>query len=162
LTAPGFVEGLVGFGCYLSVALIALRVFSRKPRSGVVVLTALLAYAGLVGWAAVQHVSISFWSVSAMYWCPTLGFLMVFGAVYKSISLRILLDLASRPDRAESYQAILKRYVQQESYLARLAILSAAGLADRLPEGLQLTPKGLRIAAICRTLQSAFRIEQSG
>jgi hypothetical protein len=116
----------------------------------------------MVGVAAGLGQRVLFWPLSASYWFLTLCFLMAFGAIYKSISLRILLDLLDRPNRSESGEAILKRYVQHESYRDRLRILVTDGLATREHAGFQLTRKGRRIAATARAVQRLFRIERSG
>jgi len=123
--------------------------------SVVVYVTMLLDAAGLGR-------AVRFWPVSATYWFLALCFLTAFGAIYKSISLRILLDLLNRPDRSERLEAILDRYVRRESYQARLSILVADGLATQETAGFRLTPKGRRIAALVRALQRFFRIERSG
>ena len=105
---------------------------------------------------------VMFWHLSATYWFLVLCFLMVFGAVYKSISLRILADLLKQPTRSELYACILGRYIEQESYMSRLEVMMSNGLAVRLPAGFQLTAKGRRIAAIIYTIQQAFNIQRSG
>ncbi len=91
-----------------------------------------------------------------------LCFLMAFGGIYKSISLRILLDLLNRPNRCDRYETILNRYVERESYQGRLRILIGDGLATRVPAGFQLTRKGRRIAAAAHALQRLFKIGTSG
>ena len=45
--------------------------------------------------------------MSIVFWFATLLFLMAFGALYKSVSLRILLDLLDRPGHAGLYSAVL-------------------------------------------------------
>src|SRR5205823_13309236 len=103
-----------------------------------------------------------FWALSAAYWFLVLSFLMVFGAIYKSISLRILLDLLERPQHRDSYEAILDRYVVHESYRDRTRILIAHGLATFGDPGLHLTRRGQRIAVGVSQLQRFFKIKESG
>ncbi len=67
-----------------------------------------------------------------------------------------------RPGRSDAYEAILKRYVQQESYHDRLAILLAKGVATRERAGFQLTRKGCHLAATVHAVQRFFGIERSG
>ena len=97
-----------------------------------------------------------------IHYILTICFLMVFGAVYKSISLRILAELCMRPGRRDDYQAILGRYVHSESFKGRVRILIADGLATDDGDGLMLTRKGRRIAGAVAALQRLFRIERSG
>ena len=103
-----------------------------------------------------------FWPTSAIYWFMVLCFLMGFGAIYKSISLRILATLLSRRDWREEYQAILDQYVRQDSYHDRLQILVKEGFAIRDQQKFTLTARGRRIARTVLALQRAFQIEKSG
>jgi hypothetical protein len=104
----------------------------------------------------------SLWAVSATYAVTVLTFLMAFGAIYKSVSLRILADLSRRPGWRESRRDLLARYIERESYRSRLAVLTDEGLAVRDAAGFQLTGKGRRLARLARGLQKAWRIDRSG
>ena len=121
----------------------------------------LLAYVVLVA-AAVVGRNVNFWVVSIVFWFPTLAFLMGFGAVYKSISLRILLDLLLRPGHAEAYSAILARYVAAESFESRLDVMLKNDFAVLTSAGYSLTDKGRRLAGMVSTLQRLFAIQRSG
>ena len=85
---------------------------------------------------------------------------MGFGAVYKSISLRILLRLLERPGHAEDYAAVLARYVTDESFESRLKVMEAYGFAQFTPGGYALTEKGRRLAQTIDWLQRLFAIKQ--
>lgn len=146
----------------MAVVLVLLKRLNRMAPAFVVTASSLVVYVTMVLVAAGLGWPVRFWPVSATYWFLALCFLTAFGAIYKSISLRILLDLLNRPNRSERFEAILDRYVQRESYQARLSILVADGLATQETAGFQLTPKGRRIAALVRALQTLFRIERSG
>ena len=90
------------------------------------------------------------------------AFLMAFGALYKSISLRILLDLLDRPGHAGLYSAILARYVAAESFENRLTVMQENGFAVPTPAGYALTDKGRRLAGLVGVLHRLFAIERSG
>jgi hypothetical protein len=100
--------------------------------------------------------------VSIVFWFTALLFLMAFGALYKSISLRILLDLLDRPGQAGLYSAILGRYVAAESFESRLAVMQENGFAVLTPAGYALTDKGRRLARLVGALHRLFAIERSG
>lgn len=151
-----------GFAGYFVVALIALRILNAAPPAVVVILSAFVAYLGMVVAVAMTFPPFLFWPSSVAYWFLALCFLMVFGAIYKSISLRILADLSIRPDRQDDYQAILSRYVHRESFQGRVRILIADGMAYDGGSGLELTRKGRRIAGMVASLQRLFKIERSG
>src|SRR5262245_14626887 len=151
--------GVAGFAAYVAVALVLLRVSRRTSPALLVTTTGLAVYGMVLVAVAVPGRAVLFWPVSAAYWFFTLIFLMAFGAIYKSISLRILLDLFHQPGRADRYDTILNRYVQQESYHHRLHLLIQGELARRGPAGCEVTPKGRRLAAIVEALQGVFKIE---
>jgi hypothetical protein len=115
----------------------------------------------VVGAVVVRPV-ILFWPLFASYSLLSLTFLLAFGAVYKSISLRILSDLLQRPERSDDYQAILARFIEDESYGARLSLLVSEGLAEREDSRFRLTPKGWRLAKVVSSVQRFFAIRSSG
>lgn len=158
---PSVIAGMAGFFSYLLVCVVMLRKSSASP-AAVVILASLALYSATLAAALFLGCTVAFWLYSAAYWCPSLIFLMIFGAVYKSISLRILLDLLGRPDRSDAYDAVLQRYVSEESFERRLIVMLEAGLAVRNAGCLGLTEKGRRIAFIVAGLQAAFAIEASG
>ncbi len=154
--------GVLGFAAYFAAVLMLLRTLNRQEPALVVTATSVAAYVAMLVGATGLGQKILFWPVSVTYWFLALCFLMVFGAIYKSVSLRIVFDLYKQPNRSDRYEAILDRYVQRESYQDRLRILVVDGLATREPTGLQLTPKGHGIAAVAHALQRFFQIEHSG
>jgi hypothetical protein len=154
--------GVAGFAVYVAAALVLLRVSNRMSPALLVTTAGLAVYAAVLGVAVMSGPGVLFWPMSAAYWFLTLAFLMGFGAIYKSISLRILLDLLDRPGHADRYEAILNRYVQHESYQHRLSVLTEGGLARRGPAGCEVTSKGRRLAAIVEALQGFFKIAYSG
>jgi hypothetical protein len=154
--------GALAFAVYLGLALVAVRVARGTSPAALVV--------GLLplGWALGPAAALSggeallFWPFSATYAFLSLSFLLAFGAVYKSVSLRILADLLSRPGRADRYDTVVSRYLVAESYRGRVEILTDQGFATRGPAGLRLTRKGWRLAHGVRAIQTAWKIERSG
>jgi len=162
MTGHGFLTGTLGFTVYLVAILGLLRLPIPGSPALVVVGTAIVVYVGTAAAGAALVAPVPFWAMSATYWFLALCFLMAFGAIYKSISLRILLHLLDRPDRAERRDAIMSRYVQTDSYRGRLEVLITQRLATRERAAFRLTPRGQRIAAVAAGCQRLFRIEQSG
>jgi hypothetical protein len=105
---------------------------------------------------------LAFWPFSATYGFLTLCVLMLFGALYKSVSLRMLGDLSKTAGHALPEQELLARYIEEDSFGRRVAILLEQGHAERTAEGLALSSKGRRIAAAIHRLQQAFAIRASG
>jgi hypothetical protein len=161
MTTDSFIAGLAGFMTYLLCACWLLRIWPGKPAQ-VVINLAVAAYPAVLLVAILLGGRISFWIYSAIYSSLTLIFLMAFGAIYKSISLRILLDLYNSPNRAERYDAILNRLVQEESFGARLDVMQSSGFVRRVGDRYVLQDKGDRLARRVRALQDVFGIERSG
>ena len=151
-----------GFVLYVAIVAVVLRLSWAISPALVAIGAAFLTYAALVAIAAVSGRNANFWITSIIFWFPTLGFLMGFGAVYKSVSLRILLDLLARPGERELCSAILERYIAVESFENRLAIMLESGLAIHTSAGYALTEKGRRLARITAAMHRLFAIERTG
>ena len=154
--------GIAGFLFYLAAVAVALRLPWALSPARAVIGIALLVYAAAGGAAAVFGRNVNFWNMSIVFWFTTLLFLMAFGALYKSISLRILLDLLDRPGHAGLYSAILARYVAAESFESRLTVMQENGFAILTPAGYVLTDRGRRLAGLVGSLHRLFAIERSG
>jgi hypothetical protein len=157
----GLPLGIAGFVLYVATFAAILRLPRASP-ARVAIGAAILAYAGTLAAAVFGGHGVNFWSLSVLFWFPSLVFLMGFGAIYKSISLRILLRLLERPGHAENYSAVLARYVESESFENRLKVMEVNGFAQRTAAGYALTEKGRRLAQTIERLQGIFAIEQSG
>jgi hypothetical protein len=158
---PSFVFSIGGFAIYLLIVLMLLRVSSMSP-AALVCISALALYPLTLAMPLVLKISIEFFRFSATYWFLTALFLLAFGAIYKSISLRILLDLLEQPERSENYEAILGRYIFKESFENRLEVMRKAGLAMATDGNYELTEKGRAMAAFISLLQRIFAIKQTG
>jgi hypothetical protein len=156
-----FVLAGAGVLLWLGSVLVLLRVMRRSPAL-IVIAAAALVYVALLVAAAAMPVRVAFWPLSAAYGFVTLCLLMVFGALYKSVSLRMLGDLSKVAGHAMPEQELLARYIEEDSFGRRVAILLEQGHAERTADGLRLSPKGRRIASFIHLLQRAFAIRASG
>jgi hypothetical protein len=154
--------GIAGFALYLATIAVVLRRSRARFPAHIVTGAALLVYVAVVAAAGLLGRGANFWMLSIFFWFPAVAFLMVFGAVYKSISLRILVDLLARPAHTELYSAVLARYVEAESFERRLDVMLENGFATLTPEGYALTDKGRRLTHGLSALQQLFAIETSG
>ncbi len=156
------VAGFVLFMCYIMCLLIALRIFSQISPTIIVCLLAWLVYFfGLFVASALVH-PIYFFIFSATYWCFSLIFLMIFGAVFKSISLRMMQHLFHQSGKMDSYHSLLARYIKKQSYTERLKILLEKKMIEEKKSSYYLTNKGRSIAAKIYSLQKIFSIQESG
>jgi hypothetical protein len=158
----GALLAAAGFVFYVAVLATALRLGRGTSPAVVVIAAALLAYVAMLMAATGFNRSVNFWVTSTLFWFPTMIVLMGFGALYKSVSLRILLDLLARPGHAEPYSAILQRYIAAESFENRLTVILESKWAIPTSAGYALTARGRRAASIVAALQGMFAIRRSG
>jgi hypothetical protein len=155
---------LIGFGgaiCHVLFTAIVLRQSRRSPAL-IALIVGFGCYACLFFIPDLTELRHSFWSMSISYWFGSLCFLMVFGAIYKSVSLKLMLDLLDIPKRRLLERDLLVGYIKGSTFEDRLVVALESGFAERLPEGYLLLPKGRRVARIVRGLQRAFAIDRSG
>jgi hypothetical protein len=160
--ALGIAEGILAALCYIGAVTFVLRLVPRADPVLLVLGAPVVVYFTALFVLAVAGAPVGFWPYSVSYWFCVLSFIVFFGAIYKSISLRILLDLLKRPERRDSYQRVLETYVVRESYQNRLEVVQAKSLAKRIDNSFVLTGRGRRIASLIDRLQRAFAIERSG
>jgi len=162
MMASGIYQGIFGVFCYVGSVAIFLRLAPRADPVSTVLGAGIATYGAIMFALIVAGEDLGFWPYSVTYWFFAACFVVFFGAVYKSISLHILLDLMKRPARRDSYQRVLETYVIQESYQNRLEVVQAKQLASRVDNYFILTVRGRRLALLIDRLQRVFAIKQSG
>jgi hypothetical protein len=156
------VLGAAGFVVYVAAVAVMLRLRRTASPALVAVGAALFAYVAMLTAAIGINRAVNFWAMSAIFWFPTMVFLMLFGALYKSVSLRILADLLARPGHAELCSVILQRYIAAESFETRLALILENRWAVPTSGCYALTDSGQRLARLVSALQRMFAIQRSG
>lgn len=122
----------------------------------------LAVYAGALAASGAFGVSIGFWAFSAVY---ALGFMLYFfliAALYKSLSVAMMIDLQGRPGHAIPFDFLLRKTIEGDSFSARIAALRATEFAYQREGLLFPSARGVRIARIVRALQLALGISQGG
>jgi hypothetical protein len=157
----GIAYGLLAFFLYAGAVPLLLRLRPGGEPATIVLASAFVLWLATLAGLLAMAQRVNFWAYSTSYWFLVLCFLMAFGAIYKSISLRVVARLLTAPGHSESHDAIA-RDVLDRSYEERLALIADKGYADRREDGFELTQSGRRIAAMARTLQSLFGIARSG
>jgi hypothetical protein len=163
---PNIFNGMqIGILCFvvgIFFIAIGLRTLKKVEPALLVVLSAfffgVLGLCGLIFWAKVGNI----WAYVITYSCLSLIFLMGFGAVYKSLSLRILLDLSKQPNMTDSYVRIYNSYLINDSFVNRLEVIKAQKFATENDHHFSLTPRGRALSSRVRTIQQIFGIENSG
>ena len=154
--------GATGFLAYVAVVAVMLRLRRTASAAFVAITVALFAYVAALVVAIGLNRAVNFWTTSIIFWFATMIFLMGFGALYKSVSLHILVDLLARPGQAELCSAILQRYIVTESFENRLALMLGNKWAIPVSAGYVLTERGEHLARLLAALQRTFAIQRSG
>ena len=154
--------GAAGFVFYLAAVAVTLRLRRTASAAFVAITVALFAYVAALVVAIGLNRAVNFWTTSIIFWFATMIFLMGFGALYKSVSLHILVDLLARPGQAELCSAILQRYIVTESFENRLALILENKWAIPTSAGYALTERGEGLARLIAALQRMFAIQRSG
>lgn len=160
--ADGFIQGGLAFLTYLLVSLVGLRMARRVEPALLVLVTGAAIFVLYAAALTISGRPFNAWSFMTSYWFFVVLFVLCFGAVYKSLSLRILRDLSERPGRSEDYGAVFDRYLIQESFHGRLALIVEKGFATQENGRFELTDKGMVLAQRVRRLQTWFGITHSG
>lgn len=158
----GHLQALLAFAMYLTFVLVGLRIARKVEPAILVVLLAVANCAVSLPLLALSGLQFNLWVFMVVYWFLVTSFLMVFGALYKSLSLRILRDMLSKPGRADSYEEIFSRYLVEESYKNRLDVICRQRFVNLVDNRYLLTPRGMRLARRVFTVQQWFGISRSG
>ncbi len=102
-----------------------------------------------------------YWNAASIFAFGAMAYVFAFGAVYKSVSLEILLKLTERRARQASLSEIVERQVP-EIFRGRTMILVDAGYATCVGDSFAVTPEGQRVASRIAGLRRIFAISDSG
>lgn len=156
------VAGASWFILYAASVFAAIRLVPRQSPALLAVAAAFLYSAAAFPLAATLPLEGNFWRAMAVFCFLAICYLMLFGAVYKSVSLRMMLDLLHAPSYRLPADEVFSTYILGESFEARTQIMLEQGLATQSREGFSLTAKGGRVARLARALQRTFGIDTSG
>ncbi len=162
MTAQELFAGAAWFLLYAITVFATVRSLPRVSPAALAVGAAVLYAAAAFPFFFFLPVQGNFWRAWTGYSFLAICYLMVFGAAYKSVSLQLMLDLLRAPGRRLPAQEVSSRYIEQQSFAARMEVMLAQGLATESQGGFSLTAKGGRIARAARAMQTLFGIETSG
>lgn len=102
-----------------------------------------------------------YWHCAAFFALGVMLFVFGFSAVYKSISLRLLVVLAQTPGKAIAMVDIQEQLVLK-NFRERATMLTATGLVVLTPEGYLLSESGRRMAHKIQAVRALFGAKASG
>lgn len=125
---------------------------------------ALFAAAGIIyltfGSIFVRDVD-TFWRFSALFAGEVAIYIFAFGAIAKSLSLRIFYWIGRQPRREASLEEIVTA-VMSKAYLERITILEKKHLVEKRNSSYELTSQGKILTNRIAKIKSIFRIETGG
>lgn len=160
-----FVFGLIGAVAFAVLTPLAQCAARRAawPMSPVLILAAVAVLSHLagviLGFACVSQ--FKYWNAASIFSFAVMGYIFAFGAVYKSVSLEILLDVAKRPEREVPLSDIVGRQVPG-IFWGRVAILVDSGLVEQIDSKFTPTAAGRKLATRITRLRRAFAIGDTG
>ncbi|MHC2618462.1 hypothetical protein ACVIW2_000494 [Bradyrhizobium huanghuaihaiense] len=102
-----------------------------------------------------------YWDAASIFGFGVMGYVFAFGAVYKSVSLDILLGLAERPERTAPLSDVVERQVPA-LFRGRTGILMDGGLVEQVDSRFAVTAAGQIMAGRIGRLRRAFGIGDTG
>ncbi|MDA9536567.1 hypothetical protein ACM41_09845 [Bradyrhizobium sp. CCBAU 21362] len=102
-----------------------------------------------------------YWDAASIFGFGVMGYVFAFGAVYKSVSLDILLGLAERPDRTAPLSDVVEGQVPA-LFRGRAKILIDGGLVEQVDPRFAATAAGQIMAKRIARLRRAFGIGDTG
>jgi hypothetical protein len=156
-----FACGAGSFAIWAALALVALRLPGRRGPVVRLAGLALLVHPGATAAAVLFTDAPPYWYGAALSWCGFIFVLFASCAVYKSVSLAILAELARQPDHSVPLDEISDRHVLAD-FLGRIRIRVEAGLVARSGDRFHLTDAGRRLARRVAAVQGLFGVARSG
>lgn len=98
-----------------------------------------------------------YWDAASIFGFCVMGYVFAFGAVYKSVSLDILLGLFDRPEQTAPLSEIIDRQVP-DLFRGRIQNLVEGGLVEPLDSHFDATAAGRTMASRVGRLRQAFGI----
>lgn len=98
-----------------------------------------------------------YWDAASIFGFCVMGYVFAFGAVYKSVSLDILLRLVDRPGRRAPLSEITERQIP-DLFRGRIGNLVEGGLVEPVDSHFAATAPGRALAGRVGQLRRAFGI----
>ncbi len=162
--SPSLIALMAGAACFAAHAMLSLILLRVPGRASPAARHAASAgFTHLIGTiiAAMAFEPLPYWPIAAASGFGAIVWLFAYSAVYKSVSLRILTQLAHTKGNSLSLDEVSSQFVRPE-FTARIGVLLAMGCIHCDGNSYRLTRKGQLIARRIRLVQRLCGIERSG
>lgn len=160
-----FVYGLIGVAFYVALApamvFTAQRAGLSTPPTILLGFAAIVAHSLSVALGAMSVTQFQYWDAASIFGFGVMGHVFAFGAVYKSVSLEILLNVAQRPGHTAPLVDIVDR-LAPDIFRGRADILIDGGQVERIGTSFAVTAKGRAFADKLARIRRAFAVGDSG
>ena len=159
---PTLLVGVLGVIVTIGIGHVVVRGPARNaPMPAVLVLVFVFAASVFVtAWAGPWNTDP--WSALALYWFGAVAYLFVFAGLYKSVSVRLLIDARHTPGGALDLRTVREGYLREESFHGRVKRLVDDGYIAEQSGVLRLTPKGTYVTRVVAPLQALLGVRLSG
>lgn len=155
-----FIVSTVSFVIFIFSTFILVKLL--KARS-LILINSLLCLACYILLPLVFKQSINFFYYTSLYLFFSMSYFFFFGGVYKSISVRILIELLNAHGNSLNKNIIYKDFVIQDSYKSRLNNLEKNKFITSNKKGdLTLTAKGMILVKLLNFVQKIYKIKFKG
>jgi hypothetical protein len=160
-----FVYGLIGVALFVALApamvFTAQRAGLSTPPAVLLGFAAIISHGLSVALGATSVAQFQYWNAASIFGFGVMGYVFAFGAVYKSVSLEILLDVAQRPGHTAPLADIVDR-LAPDIFRGRADILVDGGQVERIGTSFAVTAKGRAFADKLARIRRAFAVGDSG
>ena len=159
------IYGLIGVALFLALApamvFTAQRLGLSTPPAILLGVAAIITHVLSVALGVMNVTQFQYWNAASIFGFGVMGYVFAFGAVYKSVSLEILLDVAQRPGHAAPLADIVDR-LAPDIFRRRADILVDGGQVERIGASFAVTVKGRAFAGKLARVRRAFAVGDSG
>lgn len=154
-----FILSLVLIIFHVIIVSILLRLFPKLFPIAIHAFSALCQLIILL-WLIVMDFNFNYWFVFCILSFGISTYLFLFGAVYKSLSLRFLLAIKAEGGAVSLMQ--LEQKITIPSFTQRVTLLCEMGCITQNQKGMYISTKGKRMANKINTLKKLFHVETIG
>jgi hypothetical protein len=160
-----FAFGIIGVAAFALMAPV-MQWLTRRAASSVspvivLAIAAILSHLASVVLGIAYVPEFKYWNAASIFSFGVMSYIFAFGAVYKSVSLEILLEVTELPAREAPLSDIVERQVPG-IFRGRTNILVDSGLAERTGSGFVATAAGRKLAGRIARLRRVFAIGDTG
>jgi len=151
--------GLFGYVVFACGLLLGRRLMPKTSPVVLLVPVGLASHAAGIVIASALLPSFQYWPYASTFALLVMGHILAFGAVYKSVSLHLLMEFA---DTKGPFPLSAANAQVERLFAGRAAILTESGLVERRGDSYAVTLPGQRLASRIGALQRLFGIKSGG